>query len=196
MPPASGNARRVASASRSDRLNTSRGRARQTLRRQRRERITGVALAVLGVVVLVISIYALRQPSQKGQQAGSTTARPKHSTSSSPKKSATPKTSASSAPSVAGKLPLVVLNNTTIAGLASQAKATFVAGGWQVSSVGNLQNNIISTCAYYDPNTAGAQQAAEALMRQFPAIKRTAPKFDGLPPGPIVVVLTPDYTSG
>jgi hypothetical protein len=65
-----------------------------------------------------------------------------------------------------------------------------------VTSIGNLRNDIISTCAYYDPAASGARTAAAMLMRQFPAIKRTAPKFDGLPAGPVVVVLTPDYTSG
>jgi hypothetical protein len=155
--------------------------------------------------VLVISIYALRQPSQSGDVAGSTTAKARPSTSAKPTKpaphsSAAPGVSgtSSAAPGApaAGKLPLVVLNNTETHGLAAQAKASFEAGGWQVTSIGNLQNSILSTCAYYDPDTAGAQQAAQALMQQFPAIKRTAPKFDGLPAGPIVVVLTPDYVSG
>ena len=80
--------------------------------------------------------------------------------------------------------------------MAQRAKQTFVAGGWQVTDVGNLQQDILSTCAYYDPNTPGAQQSAQLLMQQFPAIKRIAPKFSGLPAGPIVVVLTPDYVSG
>jgi hypothetical protein len=90
----------------------------------------------------------------------------------------------------------VVLNNTTITGLAVRAQSNFVAGGWTVTSTGNLQNEIISTCAYYDPAVAGAQAAAGRLQQQFPAIKRAAPKFAGLPAGPIVVVLTPDYVSG
>jgi hypothetical protein len=94
------------------------------------------------------------------------------------------------------KLPLVVLNNTTITGLAQQAAAQFRAGGWTVTSYGNLQNDIISTCAYYDPSVPGAQASATALRQQFPAIKRVVPKFPQLPAGPIVVVLTSDYTSG
>jgi LytR cell envelope-related transcriptional attenuator len=151
---------------------------------------------VLGVVVLGIAIYALRHPSGGKTAAGT----PTRSTSRTPSRSApaTHRASSTPAPSSAseGKLPLVVLNNSTIQGLAEQARSTFIAGGWQVTSVGNLRNDIISTCAYYDPTVSGAQQAAEALMGQFPAIKRTAPKFDGLPPGPIVVVLTSDYASG
>ncbi|MDT4891791.1 MAG: LytR cell envelope-related transcriptional attenuator [Pseudonocardiales bacterium] len=94
------------------------------------------------------------------------------------------------------KLPLVVLNNTTVTGLAQRAQASFAAGGWAVTSVGNLRNEIISTCAYYDVATPGAQAAATRLQQQFPAIQRVAPKFAELPSGPIVVVLTPDYTSG
>ena len=94
------------------------------------------------------------------------------------------------------RLPLVVLNNTTIQGLAEQARATFQAGGWTVTATGNLTNDILSTCAYYDPAVSGAQAAATALQAQFPAIKRVQPKFPELPAGPIVVVLTPDYTSG
>jgi hypothetical protein len=43
---------------------------------------------------------------------------------------------------------------------------------------------------------AGAQASAQALRAQFPAIKRVEPKFGSLPAGPIVVVLTSDYSSG
>ncbi|MDT4937260.1 MAG: hypothetical protein QOG80_931, partial [Pseudonocardiales bacterium] len=80
--------------------------------------------------------------------------------------------------------------------LAQQAKTTFTAGGWTVTSVGNLVNQIVSTCAYFDPAVSGAQAAATELQRQFPAIKRVLPKFEELPAGPIVVVLTRDYVSG
>jgi hypothetical protein len=94
------------------------------------------------------------------------------------------------------KLPLVVLNNTATPGLAQQAERTFRAGGWTVTSVGNITNEIISSCAYYDPGVSGALAAATALRAQFPAIRRIAPRFAQLPSGPIVVVLTSDYTSG
>ena len=45
-----------------------------------------------------------------------------------------------------------------------------------------------------DPSVTGAQAAAEALQSQFPAIKRVKERFGGLPGGPIVVVLTSDYS--
>ena len=88
----------------------------------------------------------------------------------------------------------MVLNNTTRTGLADTAAGRFRSGGWTVSSTGNLINDIISTCAYYDTSVPSYKTAAAALMAQFPAIKRIAPKFTGLPAGPIVVVLTADYS--
>ena len=57
------------------------------------------------------------------------------------------------------------------------------------------QNDVITTTAYYDPAVPGAQKAAQALARQYPTIHRVAEKFPELPAGPVVVVLTTDYSS-
>jgi hypothetical protein len=175
---------------------------RQLARRRRRERLAGTLLTMLGIVVLVVAIVAVRHPHTSGTHAGSVTASGTHGATT--PASHAPSTHAASTPAshastttatAAGRLPLVVLNNTTVSGLARQAAQTFEAGGWTVTSYGNYQNDIISSCAYYDPTYPGAQAAAEALRAQFPAIKRDVPKFAGLPAGPIVVVLTPDYVS-
>jgi hypothetical protein len=176
--------------------------------RRRAQRIIGSLLAALGVVVLVIAIIALRQPNghqaalhtsavaQSSSIAPSTASAAPTSTapasSSSAPASSTPASSTSSAS--LQSVPLIVLNSTNKTGLADTAAGRFKAGGWTVSSTGNLVNNIISTCAYYDPNVPNAQAAATALRAQFPAIKRVVAKFDGLPAGPIVVVLTSDYS--
>jgi hypothetical protein len=93
----------------------------------------------------------------------------------------------------AQQVPLIVLNNTTTNGLATEAAHRFEAAGWTVNNTGNLVNDILSTCAYYDPSDANAKAAAKVLKAQFPAIKRVRPKFPELPSGPIVVVLTDDY---
>jgi LytR cell envelope-related transcriptional attenuator len=179
-------------------------------KRHRRERLAGIALAILGVGVLIIAVFALRSPNGHGKIAakGTTTTKPAANTTPKSTASATtpatkPATTPIATPTVTpratpsqqadGKLPLVVLNNTQVAGLASQAKARFEAGGWTVTSTGNLTNNIVSTCAYYDPAVAGAEAAAQALQTQFPTIKRVVPKFAELPAGPVVVVLTSDY---
>jgi hypothetical protein len=184
--------------------------ARQLARRRRHERAAGAAIAALGVVVLVVAIFALRHPRGQGTVAGSDT----HVASSSPSVASTGSPTASrsssgarpsvsarsvahpSARAVAARLPLVVLNDTAITGLAQQASTTFQARGWSVSQIGNLQNSILSTCAYYDPAVPGARESAVLLQQQFPAIKRVRARFAELPAGPIVVVLTPDYPSG
>ena len=162
----------------------------------------GIALALVGISVLAIALFALQHPRSDSSAAGSPTGR--HSSSPVATKSrtaTTPAPSSSTPASTAGtgtprRLPLLVLNNTTIKGLAEQAKQTFIAGGWTVTDTGNLKNEIISSCAYYDPSVPGALEAATALRAQFPAIKRVVAKFAELPAGPIVVVLTPDYVSG
>jgi hypothetical protein len=95
-------------------------------------------------------------------------------------------------------VPLVVYNDTTVLGLAHDAAQRFESGGWTVTRFENLPagiSDIISTCAYYDPSDPSAKPAAEALRQQYPSIQRTKPKFAGLGDGPVVVVLTPDYTS-
>ena len=171
------------------------------------DRVGGIAVALLGVVVLVVAIIALRHPQGHTARAGAPTASPTRNTvtarpaSSSaapstpaPSTPTSPSTSASPSVPAGGKVPLIVLNQTSTIGLAAKAGATFQAGGWTVTSVGSLRNDVISTTAYYDPTVAGAQAAAEALQVQFPAIKRVLPKFAELPAGPIVVVLTSDYT--
>ena len=88
-----------------------------------------------------------------------------------------------------------MLNQSGTSGLAATARQQFEAGGWQVSSIEeNYVNDVITTTAYYDANVVGSQAAAEALRTQFPAIKRVAERFSNLTPGPVVVVLTSDYT--
>ena len=171
---------------------------------------------MLGVIVLAVAIFALRNP--KGTHGANNAAA---STSMTPTTSAAPSGAAtgrrSGAPSgsagsasgattpvtgpsstisltEAQQVPLIVLNNTTITGLAQQAAQRFEDAGWTVTQYGNLQNSILSTCAYFDPSDPSAKPAAKALKHEFPTIKRVRPKFPELPSGPIVVVLTPDYS--
>jgi hypothetical protein len=91
-------------------------------------------------------------------------------------------------------IPVIVLDNTGRPALARGATALLEQAGWSVTDTSTFDGDILSTAAYYDPATAGAQAAAEALQVQFPEIQRVRPRFDGLPQGPIVVVLTYDYS--
>lgn len=171
--------------------------------------MAGVLVVCLGIAVLVVAFVALREP--KGHVSGHRASSVSHrSSSSAPGGSSTAKSStapsrrSSSAPHVgdtkssssAKTVPLIVLNNTTVQGLAKRAAERFEGGGWTVTRFDNYQNDIVSTCAYYDPAVAGAEAAAQALRRQFPTIKRVKERFPELPSGPVVVVLTPDYSEG
>ncbi len=176
-------------------------------RRRRRERTVGILVVCLGIVVLVVALFALREP--KGHVSTAQGSNPsnvaKHSQSSSAKTSPKPHPSAhvaSSSRHAARPVPLIVLNNTSTPKLAEQAAKRFQTGGWTITMWGTYHNDIASTCAYYDPNAAGAKAAAEALQAQYPTIKRVEPRFtpdagtDPLPAGPVVVVLTSDYSAG
>jgi len=173
--------------------------ARQVAKRHQRERIAGILVVCLGLVVLVIAVIALREPN--GHVSGSgATAVANGSGANQPSQSPTsPSGSAtgSQSPTTAElkSVPLVVLNNSSVVDLASQAAQQFENGGWSVTRIDDLQNEILSPCAYYDPSAKNARAAAKALQRQFPGIDRVKPKFPELPSGPIVVVLTGDYTT-
>jgi hypothetical protein len=161
---------------------------------------------VLGIAVLVVALFALREPNGHvaAAQSNSRSNVAEHSPSK-PRKTTTAPHGSHSASSGSGAvrhaIALVVLNNSTTAGLAAQAAHRFESGGWRVTSFGNYQNDISSTCAYYDPTISGAKAAAEALQAQYPTIKRVAPRFapdagaEPLPSGPVVVVLTGDYSA-
>ena len=180
------------------------------------EKFLGVAALVLGILLFIVVIAALHHP--KGRQAQPVTSIPTNSsddtavpsasrtatksptattTKPSPTATSTSPAPSTSAPTTSastnGKLPLVVLNNTSST-TATTAAGRFTAGGWTVTSTSTFSGDILSTAAYYDPDVSGAQAAALALQKQFPAIQRVKEKFDGLPAGPIVVVLTSDYS--
>lgn len=85
---------------------------------------------------------------------------------------------------------VVVLNNSTISGLAARAAVDVQASGWTVAETGNFAGRISSTTVYYDD---GQQLAAQALAADVGA--RAEPRVGGLPstaPG-IVLVVTQDY---
>ncbi len=160
-----------------------------------------MVLALLGVAVAVVAVMALRHPNGRqakpvSLQTSTVTATATHTTT----RTAHPSTSPSSTPrssdasSGGHSTPLIVLNDTPTQGLADTARSRFEAGGWTVTAINNTTNDILSTCAYYDPADPANQAAALELQRQFPAIKRVKERFPELPAGPIVVVLTSDYS--
>jgi uncharacterized iron-regulated membrane protein len=168
--------------------------------RWRIDRAVGVVLTIVGLGVAAVALIALQRPG--GRQASSETgpvtasvpaSAPRSARPSSARPRTTPAHVTPAAPALASSLPLIVLNNTARAGAQNIAQQEFEKGGWTVSSVSTLDNQILSTCVYYDPANPNALAAAKRLQQQFPTIRRVVPRFAELPPGPLVVVLTSDF---
>lgn len=177
--------------------------------RRKIEYVLGVLALVIALPLLGLAFVALSHP--HGRQASHATAIPTDSSdqpSATPSTSTTPsatksagtsastsKTPSAPATTTASARPaVIVLDNTSTSELTATAVSRLQSGGWQASNGGTFDGDILSTAVYYDPSVSGAQQAAIALQAQFPAIKRVKEKFDGLPEGPLVLVLTSDYS--
>jgi hypothetical protein len=167
----------------------------------RRQALLGALLAVAGVVIGIVLLYAFRHDSGGGQ--GPVVAAPTHTVSRAP--SATPTTArttptptkapaaqpTTAAPVAAPIRPVLVLNNSRVHNLAQRSADRFRAGGWPVSGTGNYSGGVISrTTIYYAPGQLGS---AQRFAKQF-AIPRVIPRFSGLPGSGLTVVLTRDYS--
>lgn len=94
------------------------------------------------------------------------------------------------APSVV--VPVTVLNNSRIPGLAERGAARFAAEGWPVAETGNYRGRIRATTVYYP---AGLEAPAQAFAARFPGVARVLPRPDDLPGSGLTVVLTRDFAS-
>jgi len=120
---------------------------------------------------------------------------PASTTTSATGTSKSPTATASNPPATPGvpvaKVPLLVLNNSTVARLAEGAAADFRAGGWPVADVGSLRGRLKDTTVYYSPGYAAA---AHALAARFPQLHRVLPRIAGLPgTAKLTVVVTRYY---
>ncbi len=86
--------------------------------------------------------------------------------------------------------PLGVLNQTSVSGLAAEARDRFQEGGWEVAATGDWQGAVPESTVYYPE---GMQEAAEAFSAQFPEIGRVQPSFEGITQSRLVVILVDDY---
>ena len=92
-------------------------------------------------------------------------------------------------------VPVRVLNNSTIKGLAAKAADDLRADGWQVGEIGNYSaTNLPETTVFYRPGT-DEEAAARELASAFGL--EVQPRIDTLadqPPG-VIVVVTSDYAN-
>ena len=172
--------------------------------------IAGAALSVCAVALGIVGLHwasaAPERVAAVAEQAAATLAAPTES----PSPSASPSQSPSSVPAPPGaalraaappvlpapsvapppRVPVTVLNNSRITGLAAQGAARFTAGGWPVAAVGNFRGRIPVTTVYYDP---GLETAAREFAATFEGVVRVRPRFEGLPARGVVVVLTREF---
>jgi hypothetical protein len=170
--------------------------------------VLGALLALAGVALGIGALYLLRDeaptdgptvalptvtatatttPTATGTPAPTATPTP------SARSTATPTAVATTAAPTAVPAPIVpvtVLNNSRITGLADRTAVRFRAGGWPVPVTDNYRGGVIAqTTVYYAP---GQLASAQRFARQF-GIARVLPRFSGLPGRGLTVVLTRDY---
>ena len=171
-----------------------------------RRALLGGALAVAGVLLLVGALLlvrgdvfgddegpgpALAVPTQRAS-AEATADVPVEATSEASSPAAAPSTAATDAPAeLAPRLPLLVLNNSKVSGLAARSAERFRSRGWEISGTGNYSGGTVAeTTVYYaDGQRDSAQRAADEL-----GIPRVLPRFGGLPGSGLTVVVTRDFS--
>ena len=175
-----------------------------------RRAIAGALIALSGVALTIVALLLVNKGDQNGPPLVALPTAPVTTTGSpaptpapsaaggpvavpvtaAPAPIVTPTVASSKPPGEAPVLPVTVLNNSRISGLADRAAARFRAGGWPVTRVGNYSGGrIAATTVYFTP---GHQSSAARFATQF-GIGRVLPRFPGLPGSGTTVVVTRDY---
>jgi hypothetical protein len=97
------------------------------------------------------------------------------------------------------RVPFVVLNSTSVSGLAAKISDVLVGGGWEAAGVGAYEGDDVAvTTVFFTEGDETQRQAAVQLVDQFKELSGPAPRFFELPadvtaPG-LVVVAAGDWT--
>ena len=163
-------------------------------------------LAVVAVAALITSLAVWRgqDPVQPQAAAATTSSTPasREALSQAPE-TATPKASPSAtvpvttapvttvpARSTPRDVQVVVLNQTSRAGLASHVADALRGAGWTVAAVGNFHGTVPATTVYYPP---GDELAAQTAAEDLQATPRIRPRFGNLSTSRLTVVVTDSY---
>ena len=172
-------------------------------RKATRRRGLLVVLAVMVVAMVVLGVYTVTAPGSRTASTSSPTTPAVRSTvpTSAPAPT-TPAVTTPPAPVVVEppapvRVPITVLNNTGITGLAVDIGRALSGGGWEVRATGNYVNSDIAlTTVYFTDGDADQQQAALQLQQQFPTLAGPVPRFFDVPDDPapgLVVVATGNW---
>ncbi len=86
-------------------------------------------------------------------------------------------------------VPVRVLNNSTVAGLASRTGSQLTAAGFDVTETGNYPGGVIAKTTVYYGNSPHERETAQAIANELGV--SAEPRFAGIadsPPGIIVIV--------
>ena len=163
-------------------------------------------LAVVAVAALITSLAVWRgqDPVQPQAAAATTTSTPtsREALSQAPNPAKTSPSAVATVPvttapvttaparSTLRDVQVVVLNQTSRAGLASEVADTLRADGWTVAAVGNFHGIVPATTVYYPP---GEELAAQTAAEDLQATPRIRPRFGNLSTSRLTVVVTDSY---
>lgn len=186
-------------------------------------RVAGIALLGVAAVALVIGLITMFGSNGDGRADGNGEERPPEVTTTTESLPGNPPSSATTSKSVPPtttttkstaptttttgastppgdgngepekSVPVRVLNNSKIRGLAATAEADLKADGWKVVSIGNYSaSNLPETTVFFRPGT-DEEAAARALAAAFGL--EVQPRIDTLAsqPAGVLVVVTNDY---
>ena len=174
-----------------------------------RRLLTGL-VAVGAVAAAILGVHTVITPDAEvagAQTAATSSAAPRAATSAPavtaalpPLDTAAPAPATEAAPAAPVRVPVTVLNATTITGLAADI-STAIAGngqGWQTGTPGGYPGtDVAATTVYFTEGDEKQRQAALQLVEQFPQLRGPAVRFFEVPPevaAPgLVVVATGDW---
>ncbi|MGV9676329.1 LytR C-terminal domain-containing protein [Nocardia sp. NPDC003482] len=178
--------------------------------------LRALAMVLIALAIVFAGLGAMSLSNSHSESSGSTpqaqattTAAPKPTTAAAPAATsvATPATTTTTAPATtttttpttpppppppAGPdktIPVRVLNNSTVAGLAARTGGQLTSQGWNVTETGNYANGVIPKTTVYYGDSPQEQAAAREIATQLGVAAE--PRFAGLadaPPGIIVIV--------
>lgn len=167
-----------------------------TPRRRRSRSSAGLAIggAVLAVILLVLAIVILNwtsadPPSNNASATTQVTGGPIESAAS------TPAPAAVRTRTAARVMPVTVLNNSAVNGLAARVAAVFESNGWPIADLRNYsETQVPATTVFFTAGVADEEAAAQALVAQFPQITGGAqPRFAGLDGTGLTVTVVGDW---
>jgi hypothetical protein len=198
---AADNARRKAAKTRREKGMPGDGTA--TPRRPRRVALSLLAMALVALAVLGVYSFATPETQETGAQDQATTSAPATSSAAPDTSALAPETiplqTTEAAPATPVRVPVTVLNQTDVNGLAAKIAEQIVGGGWESPAVGAYAGGDVSvTTVFFTEGDEQQRQAAVQLVDQFAGkLNGPAPRFFEVPadvaaPG-LVVVATGDW---